>query len=77
MTLDAALEKVDRQMDEIADRILIDAEDFIRDLGATDVECAVWLDRKRSELADTRRQMHDMVRASYWTSLDSPSVRVH
>ncbi len=42
MTLDQALEKADRQMDDIFARVLCDAEEFIRDLGGTDDECAAF-----------------------------------
>jgi len=76
MTLDEALAKVDRQMDDIFDRVLLDAEKFIRDLGGTDDECAAWLHRKREELADTRKQIHEMVSVLYWTG-GSTSSRLH
>jgi hypothetical protein len=77
MTLDQALTKADQQMDAISDRILCDAEEFIRGAGGTDSECAAWLDRKRAELSDARRQLHEVTRVAYWTNLDSPSVRVN
>ena len=77
MTLSAALEKADRQMDDIFDRILCDAEDFIRGLGGTDSEVAVFVQRKRDELADTRRQIHEMVSVAHWTSFDSVSCRLN
>ncbi|HXG69672.1 MAG TPA: hypothetical protein VNJ04_03560 [Gemmatimonadaceae bacterium] len=76
MDLDQALAKVDRDMDGLADRILCEAEDFIRDLGATDDECHAWLDRKRQELSETRRQVHDIVIVAYWTDRAS-SFRVN
>ncbi|MBA3639345.1 MAG: hypothetical protein H0W53_08685 [Acidobacteria bacterium] len=77
MTLTEALEKVDSQMDEISVRILSEAEEFIRGAGATDDECAAYLDRKRAELSDARGQVHEITRTAYWTGLDSPSVRVN
>jgi len=77
MTLDDALAKVDRQFDLIAEQNLLDAETFVLDLGGNDTEVATFVARRRDELAAVRRRMRDMVRVSYWTSLDSPSVRVH
>ncbi len=77
MTLDQALTKADRQMDDIFDRVLCDAEDFIRDLGGTDDECAAFLHRKRQELADTRRQMHESISVMYTTGIAAVSIRVH
>jgi len=77
MTLDEALVKVDRQMDDIFARVLCDAEDFIRDLGATDGECAAWLDRKREELSKIRRQVHEVTRVAHATGLDAMSFRLN
>jgi len=77
MTLDQALEKADRQMDDISDRILCDAEDFIRALGGSDLEVATFVQRKRDELADTRRQMHESISVMYTTGIAAVSCRVH
>jgi dihydroxyacetone kinase len=77
MTLAAALEKADRQFDPIAEQNLLDTAMMVYDMGGTDTEIAAFVERQRKALARTRAEMHDMVRASYWTSLDSPSVRVH
>jgi len=77
MTLDQAITKADQQMDDICDRILCDAEEFIRGAGGTDDEVTSWLDRKRADLLGARRQIHESIRVAFWTGLDSPSVRVH
>lgn len=77
MTLTDALERVDQQFDLIAAQNLLDAEVFIQDLGGSDVEVAAFVARRRDELTAVRRRMRDMVRASWWTGLDSVSSRLH
>ena len=77
MTLTAALEKADRQMDEISDRIMCDCEAMYVDMGATSEELAAGLERERRTIAEGRRQIHESIRVAFWTGFDSPSSRVH
>ncbi len=77
MTLNDALRKADRQIDDIVEHVLLDAETFVRDLGADDDEVVSWLNRKRGELSEARRQVHEQIRVAHATGFDAVSSRVH